>query len=237
MNRLNNALKQRDAAREEALLSKEELKKLQEDVESGALVPQAAVAAAAAAAAASPAATPTSAQAPSTQYDPGRKQLILFTFLSRGLCHLAALLSMLLPTFLQLSTQSLTSFIWSHFGNTSHQTPKLHDMYEIRAQHSCAHQQPTICCYDAGMIPQARKPIPVATPMTPPSHALQEMNGIPPASMYTASSMRPTPSPGKLHRPLACVTTNLHCPGHRGMTSLYLLCPVEVADPCMYPHC
>ena len=122
MNRLNNALKQRDAAREEALLSKEELKKLQEDVESGALVPQAAVAAAAAAAAASaiPAATPTSARAPSTQYDPGRKQLILFTFLSRGLCHLAALLSILLPTFLQLSTQSLTSFNWSHFGNTSH---------------------------------------------------------------------------------------------------------------------
>ena len=120
MNRLNNALKQRDAAREEALLSKEELKKLQEDVESGALVPQAAVAAAAAAAAASPAATPTSAQAPSTQYDPGRKHMILCTFLSRGLCHLAALLLILLPTFLQLSTQSLTSFYWSYFGNGSH---------------------------------------------------------------------------------------------------------------------
>ncbi|DBA65606.1 TPA: hypothetical protein ACH3X2_002670 [Trebouxia sp. C0005] len=51
MNRLNNALKQRDAAREEALLSKEELKKLQEDVESGALVPRSAVTAAEAAAA------------------------------------------------------------------------------------------------------------------------------------------------------------------------------------------
>lgn len=78
MNRLNNALKQRDAAREEALLSKEELKKLQEDIESGALVPQAAEATAAAAAAASaaasatPAATPTPAPAPSSHYDPGR---------------------------------------------------------------------------------------------------------------------------------------------------------------------
>ena len=74
MNRLNNSLKQRDAAREEALLSKEELKKLQEEVESGALVPRAAVAATAAAAAASatPAATPTPAPAPSAQYDPGR---------------------------------------------------------------------------------------------------------------------------------------------------------------------
>ena len=73
MNRLNNSLKQRDAAREEALLSKEELKKLQEEVESGALVPRAAVAAAAAAAAASatPAATPMPAPAPSAQYDPG----------------------------------------------------------------------------------------------------------------------------------------------------------------------
>lgn len=89
MNRLNNALKQRDAAREEALLSKEELKKLQEDVESGALVPQAAVAAAAAAAAASaiPASTPTPAPAPSTQYDPGGQHWILFTFLSGGLCY------------------------------------------------------------------------------------------------------------------------------------------------------
>lgn len=57
-------------------------------------------------------------------------------------------------------------------------------------------QQQASCC-NAGMIPQARKPIPAATPMTPPSHALQEMNGIPPASMYTASAMRPTPSPGK----------------------------------------
>ena len=36
MNRLSNACKQRDAAREEALLSSEKLAKLQEDIESGA---------------------------------------------------------------------------------------------------------------------------------------------------------------------------------------------------------
>ena len=39
MNRLNNALKQRDAAREEALLATEKLNKLQEDLDSGALTP------------------------------------------------------------------------------------------------------------------------------------------------------------------------------------------------------
>ena len=39
MNRLSNACKQRDAAREEALLSSEKLAKLQEDIDSGALQP------------------------------------------------------------------------------------------------------------------------------------------------------------------------------------------------------
>lgn len=39
MNRLSNACKQRDAAREEALLSSEKLAKLQEDIDSGALRP------------------------------------------------------------------------------------------------------------------------------------------------------------------------------------------------------
>ena len=75
MNRLNNAVKQRDSAREEALLSKEELKKLQEDVESGALVPKAAVTAAAAAAAlaAPPAAAP--APVPVPHHDPGAQTL------------------------------------------------------------------------------------------------------------------------------------------------------------------
>ena len=37
MNRLNNAVKQRNAAREEALLASEKLKKLEEDLESGRL--------------------------------------------------------------------------------------------------------------------------------------------------------------------------------------------------------
>lgn len=41
MNRLNNALKQRDAAREEALSSGDKLAKLQEELESGAFVPAA----------------------------------------------------------------------------------------------------------------------------------------------------------------------------------------------------
>lgn len=41
MTRLNNALKQRDAAREELLLAQEELKKLKEDIESGQLQPAA----------------------------------------------------------------------------------------------------------------------------------------------------------------------------------------------------
>ena len=39
MNRLNNAVKQRNAAREEALLASEKLKKLEEDLESGRLAP------------------------------------------------------------------------------------------------------------------------------------------------------------------------------------------------------
>ena len=79
---------QRDAAREEALLSREELKKLPEDVESGALVPRAAVTAAeaAAASAASAAATaaatsafanapPVAAAPPSQVQDPGDTSL------------------------------------------------------------------------------------------------------------------------------------------------------------------
>lgn len=37
MNRLNNAVKQRNAAREEALLASEKLKKLEEDLEAGRL--------------------------------------------------------------------------------------------------------------------------------------------------------------------------------------------------------
>lgn len=41
MNRLNNAVKQRDAAREEALLATQKLNQLQEDIDSGALVPPA----------------------------------------------------------------------------------------------------------------------------------------------------------------------------------------------------
>ena len=81
MNRLNNALKQRDAAREEALLSKEELKKLQEDIERGSLVPRAAVAAAEAAAAASAATAAASTAAPAPPaaapqaQDPGKLNL------------------------------------------------------------------------------------------------------------------------------------------------------------------
>ena len=47
LNRLNNAVKQRNAAREEALLASQNLKKLEEDIESGALQPAAAAAAAA----------------------------------------------------------------------------------------------------------------------------------------------------------------------------------------------
>ncbi|KAK9844720.1 hypothetical protein WJX74_005896 [Apatococcus lobatus] len=43
MNRLSNACKQRDAAREEALLSSEKLAKLQEDIDSGALQPASSV--------------------------------------------------------------------------------------------------------------------------------------------------------------------------------------------------
>ena len=39
MNRLNNAVKQRDAAREEALLATQKLSQLQEDIDSGALTP------------------------------------------------------------------------------------------------------------------------------------------------------------------------------------------------------
>jgi hypothetical protein len=39
MNRLNNAVKQRDAAREEALLATQKLSQLQEDIDSGALAP------------------------------------------------------------------------------------------------------------------------------------------------------------------------------------------------------
>ena len=51
MNRLNNAVKQRNAAREEALLASEKLKKLEEDLEAGRLqMASPAVAAAAAAA-------------------------------------------------------------------------------------------------------------------------------------------------------------------------------------------
>jgi myosin V len=37
LNRLNNAVKQRNAAREEALLAGQKLQKLEEDIESGAL--------------------------------------------------------------------------------------------------------------------------------------------------------------------------------------------------------
>lgn len=44
LNRLNNAVKQRNAAREEALLASQNLKKLEEDIESGALQPAAAAA-------------------------------------------------------------------------------------------------------------------------------------------------------------------------------------------------
>ena len=39
MNRLNNAVKQRDTAREEALLASQKLAQLQEDIDSGALTP------------------------------------------------------------------------------------------------------------------------------------------------------------------------------------------------------
>ena len=39
MNRLNNAVKQRDAAREETLAAQTQLSKLQEDIETGALTP------------------------------------------------------------------------------------------------------------------------------------------------------------------------------------------------------
>ncbi len=46
LNRLNNAVKQRNAAREEALLASQNLKKLEEDIESGALQPAGAAAAA-----------------------------------------------------------------------------------------------------------------------------------------------------------------------------------------------
>ena len=42
LNRLNNAVKQRNAAREEALLASQNLKKLEEDIETGALQPAAA---------------------------------------------------------------------------------------------------------------------------------------------------------------------------------------------------
>lgn len=48
LNRLNNAVKQRNAAREEALLASQNLKKLEEDIEAGALQPAAPAAAAAA---------------------------------------------------------------------------------------------------------------------------------------------------------------------------------------------
>jgi myosin V len=47
LNRLNNAVKQRNAAREEALLASQNLKKLEEDIEVGALQPAPAAAAAA----------------------------------------------------------------------------------------------------------------------------------------------------------------------------------------------
>lgn len=68
MNRLNNALKQRDAAREEALSSGDKLAKLQEELESGAFVPaaqllEAVAAARKSAAAAAPAAAPAGAHA------------------------------------------------------------------------------------------------------------------------------------------------------------------------------
>lgn len=43
MNRLNNAIKQRDAAREESLSTGDKLAKLQEEIDSGALVPAAQV--------------------------------------------------------------------------------------------------------------------------------------------------------------------------------------------------
>jgi hypothetical protein len=70
MNRLNNAIKQRDAAREEALVAAEKLVKLQEEIDSGALVPAGSAAAASAgagpAASLTPPITPTYANAPAT---------------------------------------------------------------------------------------------------------------------------------------------------------------------------
>ncbi len=63
MTRLGNALKQRDAAREEALLAAAKLAKLQEDLDAGLLAPAAPPAAAATAAAPPAAATPPGADA------------------------------------------------------------------------------------------------------------------------------------------------------------------------------
>lgn len=58
LNRLNNAVAQRNAAREEALMLEAKLKQVQDDVESGRLQPAGGMAAAAAAAAAAGMATP-----------------------------------------------------------------------------------------------------------------------------------------------------------------------------------
>ena len=66
MNRLHNALAQRNAAREEALMVGAKLKQMQEELESGHLVPAGAAAAAAAGAAAA-AVTPTGAEGPAEE--------------------------------------------------------------------------------------------------------------------------------------------------------------------------
>jgi hypothetical protein len=63
LNRLNNAVAQRNAAREEALMLEAKLKQMQDDVESGRLQPAGGLAAAAAAAAAAGMATPPSGAA------------------------------------------------------------------------------------------------------------------------------------------------------------------------------
>ena len=60
LNRLNHAVAQRNAAREEALMLEAKLKQMQDDVESGRLQPAGGLAAAAAAAAAAGMATPPS---------------------------------------------------------------------------------------------------------------------------------------------------------------------------------
>lgn len=72
MNRLTNAVSQRDAAREESMLALEKLKKLEEDIDAGHLAPVAAA----------PSVSAISAPVPMAQHEPGTACLPTFVQLS-----------------------------------------------------------------------------------------------------------------------------------------------------------